>query len=145
MHEQKSGANVGRCREALGDRRQMPQTVAYHSPTRILVPQLTDHRVVVLLRIIFQKVFHRKGRQCPPAPWEEANKKSEEYFLLIESKLKATVQGPRGNCTILTIFVMMDGCCISIKKRGNNFDKKRGNSFETTHWTGIYPVSVFAC
>eukprot|EP00978_Attheya_sp_CCMP212_P003896 scaffold8314_cov57-Attheya_sp.AAC.4 len=30
------------------------------------------------------------------------------------------------------------------KKRGNNFDKKRGNNFETTHWTGIYPVSVFA-
>eukprot|EP00978_Attheya_sp_CCMP212_P017877 scaffold48146_cov38-Attheya_sp.AAC.1 len=28
----------------------------------------------------------------------------------------------------------MDGRCVSIKKRGNNF--------ETTHWTGIYPVFV---
>eukprot|EP00978_Attheya_sp_CCMP212_P004736 scaffold10365_cov36-Attheya_sp.AAC.1 len=28
----------------------------------------------------------------------------------------------------------MDGRCISIKKRGNNF--------ETTHWTGIYPACV---
>eukprot|EP00978_Attheya_sp_CCMP212_P010760 scaffold26224_cov63-Attheya_sp.AAC.5 len=23
------------------------------------------------------------------------------------------------------------------------FDTGRGNNFETTHWTGIYPVSVF--
>eukprot|EP00978_Attheya_sp_CCMP212_P017485 scaffold46632_cov67-Attheya_sp.AAC.1 len=32
------------------------------------------------------------------------------------------------------MFVTMDGCCVLIKKRGNNF--------ETTHWTGISCVRL---
>eukprot|EP00978_Attheya_sp_CCMP212_P033165 scaffold132595_cov31-Attheya_sp.AAC.1 len=101
----------------------------------MLIPPWTDCRVVVLLWIVCQHAFHRKGRQIPPARWKEANKKSEKPKRSCEpSKLKATVQGPRG--AVITVFVMMDGRCVWIKKRGNNF--------ETTHWTGIYPVSVFA-
>eukprot|EP00978_Attheya_sp_CCMP212_P029446 scaffold104624_cov43-Attheya_sp.AAC.1 len=42
----------------------------------MLIPPRTDCRVMVLLWIVCQHAFHRKGRQCPPA--EEANKKSEK-------------------------------------------------------------------
>eukprot|EP00978_Attheya_sp_CCMP212_P022534 scaffold67324_cov29-Attheya_sp.AAC.1 len=63
----------------------------------MLIPPRTDCWVlVVLLWIVCQHAFHRKGRQCPPARWEEANKKSEKPKRSCEpSKLKVpgTVPG----------------------------------------------------
>eukprot|EP00978_Attheya_sp_CCMP212_P013902 scaffold35119_cov56-Attheya_sp.AAC.2 len=36
-------------------------------------------------------------------------------------------------------------CSVKERRRTHGiFVTGRGNNFETTHWTGIYPVSVFA-
>eukprot|EP00978_Attheya_sp_CCMP212_P008252 scaffold19299_cov51-Attheya_sp.AAC.3 len=75
----------------------------------MLIPPRTDCRVVVLLGIVCQHVFHRKGRQCRPAQWEEANKKVRNLGRLL-------YKAPKG--TTITIFVMMDRCCVSIKRGG---------------------------